>query len=97
MAAKRPLYLEIMTDEPTAVLKTLIDAGYMPKICKWSEDIADLFKAMVRPIIIVSSWAALLFMWINHVDIPPVLLGVGLAITGEYGLERAYKRWKKPE
>ena len=58
------------------------------------QDLSEFFKALVRPYIICSSWTIILLMWLNQTDIPPLLLGAGTAILGEYGLERATKRWR---
>ena len=58
-------------------------------------DLIELFKAAVRPYIIISSWTVILIMWLNEMDIPPILLGVGLAIVGEYVGERAVKRLRQ--
>lgn len=92
---QKALFLEVQTDQPAEVLKILIDAGYLVKVRRWSEDIGELAKTLVRPLIIGSSWAALLLMWVNQIPVPPILAGIGAAITGEYGLERIVKRWKE--
>ena len=56
------------------------------------EQVEELVKSLVRPFIICSSWSALLFLWCTGRDVPDILLGIGMAITGEYSLERILKR-----
>ena len=58
-------------------------------------EIAEFLKAAVRPYLICSSWTVILIMWLNQIPIPELLTGVAVAIIGEYGLERAVKRWKE--
>ena len=55
-------------------------------------DLTDLVKSAVRPYLICSSWTVILIMWLNEIEIPPILLGVASAIAGEYILERVVKR-----
>lgn len=58
-------------------------------------DLTDFIKAIVRPIIILSSWLTLLFMWVYEIEVPDLLLAAGTAIVGEYVVERAVKRFKE--
>ncbi len=52
----------------------------------------EVLKALVRPILIISTWQTILYMWVSGIDIPSTLQGVAIAIVGEYFLERAVKR-----
>ena len=58
-------------------------------------DTTEFVKSLVRPFLIVSSWLAVLLMWMNGEEPPPLLLGVSSAIAGEYILERVAKRLKE--
>ena len=58
-------------------------------------EFSDFIKAMVRPIIIFISWFTLCFMWVNDIEIPDLLMIVGLAVVAEYFTERAVKRFKE--
>ena len=58
------------------------------------QEIADMFKSMVRPYIICSSWTVILIMWLAEMEIPPLLVGVAGTIIVEYVGERAIKRLK---
>ena len=88
------LYLEVKTDSPEAVVKVLVDAGYVPKVGRWSDSIGELLNSMVFPFVVVTSWATLLIMWVNQIPAPAVLVGIGAAITGGFGLERGVKQWR---
>ena len=64
-----------------------------------TEEVAEMFKAAVRPILIVSTWWMILAMAYEgrFDEIPYLILGAGVVIAGEYGLERAKKRWMEPK
>lgn len=62
---------------------------------KGLSDASDFIKACVRPYIICFTWTIVCFMWLQEMEIPPILLGAASAIAGEYILERAVKRWKE--
>jgi len=57
-----------------------------------TQEIIEMFKALVRPYLICSAWTAWLIMIVCGEEIPPILAGVAGAITVEYGIERAIKR-----
>lgn len=59
------------------------------------KEIADMFKSLVRPFLIVSGWITWLSMIATQADTPEVLTGIVAAITLEYFGERAYKRFKE--
>lgn len=59
-----------------------------------TEEIIEMFKALVRPYLICSAWTAWLIMTVCGEEVPLVLAGVAGAITVEYGIERAIKRLK---
>jgi len=88
------LYLEIITDSPNDVVKVLVNAGYLVRVRRWSDDIGELLKSLVSPFVVVTSWATLLIMWVNQIPAPAVLVGIGAAITGGFGLERGVKQWR---
>jgi len=58
-------------------------------------DTTEFIKALVRPFLIVSSWLAIILMWMNQVEPPPLLQGMASAIAGEYIIERAIKRLRE--
>jgi len=58
-------------------------------------ELSEFLKSSVRPFIICTSWMTVLFMWVNEMEIPELLLGVTIAIIGEYVGERALKRFKE--
>ena len=88
------LYLEIITDSPNDVVKVLVNAGYLVRVRRWSDDIGELLKSLVSPFVVVTSWATLLIMWVNQIPAPAVLVGIGAAITGGFGLEWGVKQWR---
>jgi len=59
------------------------------------EELIEMFKAMVRPFIIISSWVTLLAMWREGITPPLELKVIVETITLEYFGERAKKRIKK--
>ena len=60
-----------------------------------TEEVAGMFKALVRPYLIISGWTTWLILVATGGEVPVLLAGVVGAITGEYGLERMVKRWKE--
>ena len=60
-------------------------------------ELIEILKSLVRPIIILLTWFFILAMSYEgrFDEIPALILGLGVVITGEYGVERAIKRLKK--
>ena len=59
------------------------------------KDLGEFIKSLVRPFIICTSWFTVLYMWVNDIEIPDLLLAASSAIVGEYIIERAVKRFKE--
>ena len=59
------------------------------------KELSEFLKSIVRPAIIMSSWLTILYMWVYGIDVPELLVGVAVAIIGEYVGERAVKRFKE--
>ena len=59
-------------------------------------ELIEILKSLVRPVIILSTWLFILVMTYEgrFDEIPALILGLGIVITGEYGVERAIKRLK---
>jgi len=53
------------------------------------------FKSLLRPFMILSAWILWLIMIATGMVIPTVFAGVIALITGEFFVERAYKRFKE--
>jgi len=56
------------------------------------QEVADMFKSLVRPFLICSAWLAWLLMIFAEIEVPQLLQGIASAITGEYIIERVVKR-----
>ena len=92
---KREYEFKIATDDPAKLIKHLTELAYLPQLRSTTEQLVEFFKGLVRPIIIFESWTTICFIWATGQTVPTELWVVGVAILGEYGLERAVKRWKQ--
>ena len=54
----------------------------------------EYIKSIVRPFLIISSWIAILIMYLEGMEVPIELQGIAGAIVIEYFTERAIKRFK---
>ena len=67
------------------------------KIPRPIDELLEILKSLVRPVIIISTWFFILAMSYEgrFDEIPTLILGLGIVITGEYGVERAIKRLRR--
>ena len=92
---ERVFQFAIVTDDPDKVIKVLGENGYLPSLRSSTEQILEFFKGMVRPIAIIECVTAIVLLLAIGQEIPLALWAVGGGIFGEYGVERAVKRWKQ--
>ena len=92
---KRAYEFAIETDDPAKVIKGLTELGYLPQLRSTTEQIVELFKGLVRPVVIVESMVVIGLLLLAGQVVPLELWGIVGVIGGEYGIERAVKRWKQ--
>ena len=55
----------------------------------------ETLKSLIRPYLIISGWTTWLYLIIIGITVPFTLAAVIGAVTGEYFIERGYKRFKE--
>jgi len=85
----------IETDDPAKVIKVLTDAGYLPQLRSTTQQLVEMAKGLVRPLIIMEGITAIIWLLITGQPVPMEMWLIVGPVGGEYGAERAAKRWKQ--
>jgi len=92
---KRTYEFAIETDNPAKVIEILAKAGYIPYLRSTTEQLIELFKGLVRPAVIIEGMTAIALLLVTGQPVPMELWLITGGVGGEYGVERAVKRWKQ--